>query len=146
MQTRASPKVYKMQTNLVCQSCRQGLSAVDKCCLSWNWRCKSEKCRKCTRDAKASVIPCAGLCKVCLQQCGNHAKGTCVYTLNPSNSDICYEARELCCMCQDPACVSLPGRCNRRKDIRVEMARSAKPLFKLIRSAQYLDQQTGVWR
>ena len=38
MQTRASSKVYKMQTNLVCQSCRQGLSAVDKCCLSWNWR------------------------------------------------------------------------------------------------------------
>ena len=39
MQTCALPKLYKMQTNLVCQSWRQGLSAVDKCCLSWNWRC-----------------------------------------------------------------------------------------------------------
>ena len=39
MQTRALPRFIKMQTNLVCQSCRQGLSAVDKCCLSWTWRC-----------------------------------------------------------------------------------------------------------
>ena len=42
MQTHALPKLYKMQTNLVCQSYRQGLSAVDKCCLSWTWRCCSE--------------------------------------------------------------------------------------------------------
>ena len=34
-----------MQTNLVCQSCRQGLSAVDKVCLSWNWRWTCFSCR-----------------------------------------------------------------------------------------------------
>ena len=40
MQTRALPKSYKMQTNLVYQSCRQSLSTLDKVCLSWNWRCR----------------------------------------------------------------------------------------------------------
>ena len=38
MQTRALPKLYKMQTNLVYQNCRQSLSTLDKVCLSWNWR------------------------------------------------------------------------------------------------------------
>ena len=42
MQTRALPKLYKMQTNLVYQSCRQSVSTLDKVCLSWNWCCDQD--------------------------------------------------------------------------------------------------------
>ena len=73
MQTRALPRFIKMQTNLVCQSCRQGLSAVDKCCLSWTWRCRRRSrptadadggCRRqqlCTLDSQIRGCKCTTL-------------------------------------------------------------------------------------
>ena len=56
MQTRALPKLYKMQTNLVYQSCRQSLSTLDKVCLSWNWRCSQGKVAHSSSDSELRAL------------------------------------------------------------------------------------------
>ena len=106
----------------------------------------SERCRKCTKDAGATVTPCTGLCEVCLQQCGIHTKEPCLYTCSTRDGGIKYEAREPCSVCQDPRCTDLPGQCRCRKDISIEMRRSAKPPYKLVRSAKYRDPTSNTWR